>query len=232
MKVIAIIKYLFTLIGIAMLVGAFFLYRNTTAFLAEAAKADGLVVDLVRSQSSDSTTYRPVVRFMSSSGEEIEFVSSTGSNPPSYSRGEKVEVLYLPAKPEKARINGFFSLWGATVILGVLGGVFSSVGIGIFLAGALTGRRDEYLRKHGTAIETQFQGVERNEAVTVNGRHPFRVATQWQNPATSEVHVFHSNNLWFDPSSYITDHPITVFIERNNPKKYYVDLSFLPKLAD
>jgi hypothetical protein len=25
---------------------------------------------------------------------------------------------------------------------------------------------------------------------------------------------------------------ITVFIERANPKKYYIDLSFLPKLAE
>ena len=55
--------------------------------------------------------------------------------------------------------------------------------------------------------------------------------TQWQNPATSEVHVFKSNNIWFDPSSYIHTDTITVFCEKDDLSEYYVDISFLPKLA-
>lgn len=232
MKVIAIMKYVFALAGIGMLAGAFFLYRSTSTFLGEAITADGTVVGLERSRTRDSSTYKPVVRFTSETGEEIEFVSSSGSNPPSYSKGEKVEVLYLLHQPAQARINSFFSLWGGAVILGGLGGVFALVGTGIILGGTLKGRRDDHLKRNGTPIQTDFQSVELNEALSVNGRHPFRVLTQWQNPATSEVHVFKSNNLWFDPSKYLTDRPITVFIERDNPRKYFVDLSFLPKVAE
>jgi hypothetical protein len=233
MKVIAIVKYVFTLVGIGMLTGTFFTYRSTRTFLEEATTANGTVVDLARSRSGDSTTYQPVVQFMSRNGERIEFISSVGSNPPSHTKGEQVEVLYLPAEPHKAEINGFFSLWGDSVILGILGGVFFLVGIGIALAGALTGRKDEYLKKHGTPIMTEFQSVELNEAVSVNGRHPFRIITQWQNRTTSELHVFISDDLWFDPSDYIKrGKKIKVFIKRNNPRKYYVDLSFLPKLAE
>jgi hypothetical protein len=232
MKVIAIVKYVFTLVGVGMLIGAFFWYRSTSTFLEEAATANGTVVDLARSRSSDSTTYRPVVQFISQNGERIEFISSSGSNPPSHTKGEKVEVLYLPAEPQKAEINGFFSLWGGSVIVGTLGGVFFLVGIGIILVGTLRGRTDEYLKKHGTPIDTEFQSVELNEMLSVNGRHPFRILTQWQNPSTSELHIFKSNNLWFDPSNYIKSKKITVFIERNNPRKYCVDLSFLPHLAE
>jgi hypothetical protein len=36
------------------------------------------------------------------------------------------------------------------------------------------------------------------------------------------------SNLWYDPSGQIDREKITVFMERNNPTKYYVDLSFLP----
>lgn len=231
MKTLAIVKYVFALIGIGMLVGAFFLYESTSTFLDGATRADGTVVDLVRSRSSDSTTYKPVVHFTTQTGEMVEFISSTGSNPPSYSKGEKVEVLYLPAKPQNAKINSFFSLWGGAVIVGGLGSVFFLIGAGIILVTILKGRRDEYLKRHGMRIDTEFLSVDINKALTVNGRHPFRILTQWQNPSTSEVHIFESNNLWFDPSSYIKDKRITVFIERNNPRKYYVDLSFLPKLA-
>lgn len=231
MKVIAIVKYVFTLVGIGMLVGAFLIYKSTSSFLAEATKAEGTVVDLVQSRSSDSTTYRPVVHFINQNGQKIEFMSTTGSNPPSYSKGQKVEVLYRPTEPQNAKINGFFSLWGGSVIVGGLGGVFFLIGSGIILAGSLKSRKDEFLRKNGMPIETEYQSVEQNTALTVNGRHPFRVLTQWQNPSTSELHIFESNNLWFDPSSYIKSRKITVFIEKNNPKKYFVDLSFLPRLA-
>jgi hypothetical protein len=231
MKVMAIVKYVFTLVGVGMLVGVFLIYKSTSAFLGEAVKAEGTVVELMQSRSSDSTTYRPVVHFINQDGQKIEFMSTAGSNPPSYSEGQKVEVLYLTTEPQNAKINDFFSIWGGAAILGGLGGVFFLIGSGIILAGSLASRKSEYLRKNGVPIETEYQSVEQNTAFSVNGRHPFRVLTQWQNPSTSELHIFKSNNLWFDPSSYIESKKITVFIERNNPKKYFVDLSFLPELA-
>lgn len=231
MKTITVIKYAFTLVGIGLLVGALLLFRSTSSFVDRAARAEGTVVDLVTSRSSDSTTYRPVVQFVSQSGQAVEFTSSSGSSPPSYSRGEQVEVLYLSSDPQDAKISGFFDLWGGSTILAGLGSLFFLVGGGIFLFGAVKSRRDEALRQQGTPIDTEFQCVEINEALSVNGRNPFRVVTQWLNPETSEVHVFRSDNLWFDPTSYINNPRVTVFIQRGNPKKYLVDLSFLPRLA-
>ena len=231
MKTIAIIKYVFAAIGIAMLAGALYWVQNIRTFLAQAGSAQGTVIDLVRSSSSSSGTWAPVVRFVTAKGEKIEFTSSTGSNPPSYSQGESVEILYDPGKPRDARINGFVALWLGPMIVGGIGSVFFLIGGGIVLASVLQGRKEEYLKQNGTRILTTFQSVELNTSLSVNGRHPFRVFTQWTNPTTSEIHVFESDNLWFDPSPHINNRSITVFIEPGNPKKYYVDLSFLPKLA-
>jgi hypothetical protein len=152
------IKYGFTLIGIGMLIGAFFFYKNTSSFLQGAAKAEGTVVELVRSRSSDSTTYAPVIQFTDQKGVAFEFTSSTSSNPPGYTEGEKVEVLYLQDRPQEAKINGFFSLWGGAVIVGGLGGVFFLIGATIILITLLRGRRDEYLKQQGTPIETEYRG--------------------------------------------------------------------------
>ena len=70
-------------------------------------------------------SYRPVVHFSTEKGEGVEFVSSVGySNGPlfaGYSKGQKVQVLYLPAAPNDATINSFFSLWGISSIVGVVG---------------------------------------------------------------------------------------------------------------
>jgi hypothetical protein len=116
-------KYLFTAIGLIMLAGALFWIQNVRTFIAKASAAQGTVVDLARSD----TVYRPVVRF-NAAGRQIEFIPNWGTNPPIYSRGEKVEILYQAGNPEKAQIKGFFSLWGGPLIVGGSGAVFFLVG--------------------------------------------------------------------------------------------------------
>jgi len=107
MKTIGIIQYAFAAIGLAMLAGTLFWYQSVKSFVAEASVAQGTVVELARSQSgSDSPTFRPVVRFKAADGQAVEFTSSSGSNPPSYRRGETVEVFYRPSDPQDARHEG------------------------------------------------------------------------------------------------------------------------------
>lgn len=231
MKALAIIKYVFFLIGLAMLVGAFFLYQNTNNFLAEAVKAEGVVVELVPQRSDGSVTYSAMVHFTDAAGKEIEFVTSHSSNPPSYSVGEKVEVLYRPDQPHKARIDGFFSLRLGELIVGVLGLIFFLIGGGMLLAGLLKGRKKKYLHQHGTPIDATFQKVELDTSFKVNNAHSYRITAAWQNPKTSDLHLFASEHIWYDPSGYIESETIRVYIDPNNPKKYHVDISFLPKLV-
>lgn len=139
MNDIATMENIFTLIGIGMLVGALLFYRSTRSFLAKALSTEGTVIDFIASRSTSSSsgtssyTYQPVVVYTDANGDITQFVSSVGSNPPDYSVGERVEVLYLPGKTQEAKINSFFSLWGGVAILGALGGIFFLVGVGILL---------------------------------------------------------------------------------------------------
>jgi len=215
-----------------MLVGAFFLYKGTQAFLVDAIVTEGQVVDLVESRSNDSSTYAPVVEFKTFNGSVIEFLSSNGSNPPSYDVGEIIDVLYLESEPKSARINSYMSLWGGATILAGLGTVFFSIGFIILLIGILNSRKIKYLKEHGVKINTKLQSIEINSSLKVNNRSPYNIYTQWENPASSKLHVFKSENIWFDPSEHINGDDITVLIEKDNPEKYYVDISFLPKLAN
>ena len=231
MRTVAIVKYTFAAVGLLMIVIAVAWYANVRAFVAKAAVAQGTVVDLLPVRSDNSTTWKPVVRFTSADRQNVEFTSSTSSNPPSYSKGEKVEVLYAPANPYDAKINGFFSLWGGASIVGGLGAVFFLIGASIIAFGHMRARQNEYLRTQGTRVQARFQQVERNPSIQVNGANPFRIVCQWQDPATAQMHVFRSANLWFDPTDHIKSRDLTVFIETGNPKKYLVDTSFLPKLA-
>ena len=85
MKTISIVKYLFTLVGALMLIGAAVWFQSTRSFLAAASQAEGTVIELQPVRGDGSTTYRPVVRFEDGRGQMIEFSSSASSSPPAAS---------------------------------------------------------------------------------------------------------------------------------------------------
>jgi hypothetical protein len=236
---LALVPVIFLVIGLGVLANSGFGWAHQHRFVAAASHAPGIVIGMERhysrsssrsSSSSGGTTWAPVVRFTAPDGEQHEFVSSAGSNPPSYHRGEVVDVLFEPGRPESAKINGWFSLWGGISIAGGLGSVFSLVGVIIILFRRRAGHRRSLL-KTGRRVDAGFQSVEENTGLHVNGRSPFRVLCQWQDPQTSLVHVFASENLWYDPSAYIKTATFPVYIEPGNPQHYYVDISSLPRAA-
>jgi hypothetical protein len=232
MNVFNVIKYVFTSVGIVLLAAAAYSYEHTRSFLAEATHADGTVIALEPVLRDGSTTYRPHVRFEDADGRTVEVSSSASTYPPSYAVGETVRVFYRRGTPDDAKLDGYFSLWGAATIFAGLGTVFTLIGAGFFVAVHVSRKREKELRASGLRITTDFTSVEVNKFVRVNGRHPFRVLTQWQNPATSRIHLFRSENITFDPTRFIAPGmQITVFIERGNPKRYFMDVSFLPQEA-
>ncbi|MFE1175942.1 DUF3592 domain-containing protein [Streptomyces sp. NPDC058773] len=111
----------------------------TASFLSDAKRARGSVVALEwrdddhgasgKTLEHDTPVAYPVVEFTSADGMPRKFRSSAGSNPPSYQKGDLVEVLYRADSPEDAQVNGFASLWLLPLIFG---------GVGLGLSGAGT----------------------------------------------------------------------------------------------
>ncbi|HEY9653679.1 MAG TPA: DUF3592 domain-containing protein [Coleofasciculaceae cyanobacterium] len=151
----------FIFLGTIPLVGALIVYRNTNIYLAEAAKAEGTVVKVVRPPNND--VYYPVVQFTSQNGQTIEFQSSVGSYPPSYSKGQKVEVLYRPTNPQDAQIRNFFSLWWGSIALAGSGGL-------LFLTGTLT--LLAIVLNKGRVVEGRDEGAEALTGRRTYGSYP------------------------------------------------------------
>ncbi|MBB4802442.1 hypothetical protein HNP37_002515 [Flavobacterium nitrogenifigens] len=232
MKAFSIFNYVFSLIGAGLLAGAIYLYVDKQAFLEKAETTQGTVIEMIPKRSKDSTTYSPVVSFITKSGQTITYTSSVSSNPPSYDVGENVEIFYDPANPNDAEINGFVSLWLGVLILGGIGIVFFLIGsLGVLLR-YLKNKKAQNLRETGKPIAAKFTQVQLNTNQTVNGRNPFLILSQWQDPKTDELYVFKSDSIWFDPTDFVKTDTIRVFIDPENPKDYVMDISFLPKLKN
>jgi hypothetical protein len=83
--------------------------RESRRFAAGAARAQGVVVDLVAGptpgpQSTGTLSY-PVVRYRTVDWREVVFRSDFGAQPPPWRPGQPVTVLYDPADPQQARIE-------------------------------------------------------------------------------------------------------------------------------
>ncbi|MEO8064893.1 MAG: DUF3592 domain-containing protein [Pseudomonadota bacterium] len=225
--------YLFVGLGLLLLTFGVSLVVGALRFQARAAHATGTVVELQTSRAnSGKTMYAPVVRYTPQGHGEITFVSGGSSNPPEFDPGERVDVLYVPGNPQKAQIGGFSSMWLGPVVVSGMGLMFTSIGLGFILYRRMSEKKKSYLLAYGTAVETEFQAVERNQSLIVNGRSPWRIVSQWRSPATGNVHVFNSENLWFDPTNYVSPGKITVLLDPKNERRYYMDTSFLPKRAE
>lgn len=112
--------------------GAHF-YNKQTAFESKAASAQGQVVRLISKSDSDGTTYYAMVGFTAAEGVQIEFKDSVGSNPPSFSEGDRVDVLYDPALPQDAIVDrGWFNLLPSAA-LALAGGLWFLYSVKWFL---------------------------------------------------------------------------------------------------
>jgi len=121
---------IFTLIGVGVLALGVYLGMERADFLQTALPADGEVIQLNERRSDDSYVYYPVVSFILPGTERtLTFEHDSGSNPPSYSVGEQVSVLYDPDNPQQAIIDaGLLNYMGAG-IASLLGSIFALVGI-------------------------------------------------------------------------------------------------------
>ncbi|WP_447595365.1 DUF3592 domain-containing protein [Aquipseudomonas campi] len=174
----------------------------------------------------------PTVEFSTQSGQTRTYRSNTCSTPPRFDIGDAVPMFYNPDKPSDARLNSFVDNWLGSLIVGGIGAVFTLLGSLFVLPSLLSRRRAAALAVTGQAVFADLAEVRLNDSLSVNGRSPWRIYAQWQNPATGKLHMFSSENIWFDPTRYLPEQQVRVLIDPQNPKRYSMDISFLPELAD
>lgn len=228
MTVRGLFKYFFVAFGFAAIVMAVVLYLNTASFMKEAVSGQGVLENVHERRVDEKTVCEWVVRFRTEDGRPTEFSTRAGTRCAGARIGDAVPILYPPARPAEARVDDFFALWGGSIIGGLIGPVFLLIG-GIWIAaGRRKRRRVATLMREGRRIETELERVEHVTSMKMQYRHPYRVVTRGRDPLSGDSRRFLSDYLWYDPSPYLQDVSVPVFIERDDPRRYHMDLSFLP----
>ena len=232
----------FVVAGIGLLAGGLLWFRSTAHWVRGASSAPGRILGFVQTSREGKDLYYPLIAFESADGRRIEFRSKIGRERPTYRVNDPVEVLYDPRKPDEAVIRSFSSLWLFPGILTAIGLGFAGISAAVCLrlrredtrSLAEQERRQEetaWLRSSGRKLTLRADRVSLDTRSSRDGRHPYRIICRWRDPETGQPHVFESESIWFNPQDYIRE-AIDVYIRPEEPAVYYMDTSFLPRLAD
>ena len=130
------------------------------------------------------------------------------------SPGSKVMIWYDPKSPSKIDFGDTISynmrgVW--------LGGLFLIFGGYFFIRISIKDRLSQKLIRTGTKVEAEFISVERNEKYMQGYRNPWRIRCRWK-------------DYTIDPTPYLAGTTrIDVYYDPENPEKYFIDTSFMPK---
>lgn len=132
------IGVLFFLIGLGVLVSGIFSVFKVRRALAASVKTSGTVTGFGQISGKSGYLYCPQVKFQIQGGQQFKFQSEFGTQPPSYTVGQKVPVVYQFNNPNKAEIDSAQGLWfvpGCTIVMALfftgLGAML--FGIGVFV---------------------------------------------------------------------------------------------------
>lgn len=129
------------LLNVMMLGGAVKVLLDGRRFLATAAEARGVVVDVAKVREYDSdagagryvTRSYPVVEFVTAREQVVRYQPPMGSNPPDYRVGGPLRVLYDPANPQHVVLDIWDELWKEGVVLVAVGLVLTVIIVAVYL---------------------------------------------------------------------------------------------------
>lgn len=196
------------LLGVALICAGFAFKTQKEADLIT-----GVIMDIYGEGTEVSYVYH---------GREYEaYLTETSS---SMRPGEAIELYVQQNNPEKVRTKAllFLPVW----ILSVIGVCFFIVALVFIILAGTKGKKKRYLLAEGRAVEAVVIGGHMNYSVSVNGRHPWKLECQYEDISQNATYLYSSYNIWQDPQLYVGQ-TVRVYIDRQNPKKYYVDVEKL-----
>jgi hypothetical protein len=130
-----IIGVVFGLVGSLLFVIGIFIWIRTRTFISSSQEVKGTVIRMLSSSGSEGgTVYAPVFRFTTIQGQVVEVQEKVYSNPPGFSVGESVDILYDPQNPDKARPKKWSSLYFVPLLLSGMGAIFGCIGLVVLIS--------------------------------------------------------------------------------------------------
>lgn len=153
-----------------------------------------------------------------------DYVQELSEYNSSMRKGEEIDIYYNPDDPNDFRTC---SLTIPVVFMGI-GGLFMALGAVFVATNIISAKRRKDLMENGDALTGTITAVNMNRSVRINGRHPYKAECEVIDPFSSEKYLYSSQNVTND-ISYLIGREVTVYVDKNDKSKYFVDIFELEK---
>lgn len=210
---------------IAALAAAIFVVLPLTTIIKSAklqkhgVKTEASVISKRSNKSSNTLT----VVFNTSDGTEV---TARGTEHKYAKSGDKINVWYDPAAPQKIDFGGSMRYEMRAVLIAAFIFVLMMY---FFIKYIIDDIAKKNLLKTGMKIEADFVAVDRDERLKIAGQNPWIIRCSWTDNRNNQKYFFVTKPYTIDPAPYLNGrYHLDVYINPADPKKYFIDTSFMP----
>lgn len=208
-------------VGLLLIGFGIYWYDKNSKWVETAIKVEGQVIEIVTVRGSDSTTYKPRIKYKDPRGSFREYLHPISQSPTPFEVGEMLPVFLDPVTHEPS-LGTFFSLYFVSVLTIFLGTMMLGIYWLINKVGSSHETKLKELKASGLSVSARVTNI-RKESFKVNDKSPWVIEAQSQCPVTFQHRTFESRYLWEKPSVEIGG-DVRVYISRAKPKKYVMDV--------
>lgn len=196
--------------------------RDNLRLISGGEKLSAVVSELIPQENEKGNIlYKSEVTFTGQDGEEHVITLPTATQPARHEIGQKIEIYYSKNHQTIGEASG--SMWIGTGMLSFFTLLFFTIGI-LPIYGYIRRSRLKQLRNSGIKTAGKIEDI-RESRVTVNNRTGYVVCISATHPVTKETAVYESERLEINPFAVNKDQLISIYFDRNNTKRYFVDLT-------
>lgn len=208
-----IILLVLCLVGIAIGVA---IYLEASAFQKTAKVAVGTVV------STEISYY--YVKYISDDGAERTYKGNHAKGRKYYT-GDKVRLIYQPDNPDKPRLTDGKKTGKRVIVIMML---LLILNLYFIYTNKKRSKTANIFKTTGRKVEAEITKIDIDMKTTVLNKHPHFIDCRWVDPMTGKEYTHTIKNIWVDPYSVLAGRKtIDVYIDRQNPDKYFMDIDFV-----
>lgn len=213
-------KILFVICAIIIAAGIT-IYFEASAYQKKSNVTQGTVVN--------SSLSRYEIKYTTDDGIERFSKRTHSSKGRKYHDGEIVKVFYQKDNPDKCRISDGKKGGRKTVFWGFILLLFN---LYIVYHNNKRAKTSNSFRTTGRKVEAQILKIDIDMETTVLNRHPYYIFCKWVDPMSGREYLHTIKNIWDEPKTLLAGrNTIDVYIDRNDPDKYFMDIEFLGPAA-
>ena len=190
--IFASIGAIFVIIGLVVF-GNIFNYANKVDTV-------GTITEISSYRNTNHNRNHEVYVSYTVEGKEYESILNSYSS--SFYEGKEIKIYYDKDNPSKIGVKSLDLLF---LIFPGIGLIFLIIGGTGILVKINKRKLEKRLKENGELIYANYVETVLNTSYRVNGKCPYNIICEWNNPLDNNKYIFKSKNIWINPENIIKE---------------------------